>query len=146
MVARYETPTLYLNRKDPSTAMAIARRFIACSTHLLPFVLLATTSDAAAPQTALPSREPSRLSSSAIVARDGVRLALQQMGSGKPVVFIHGWMLGAEIWEYQTNFISRNGYRAIAYDQRGCGDSEKPGSGYDVDSQSEDLNDWLTAL
>jgi non-heme chloroperoxidase len=126
--------------------MAVRRSLPARSPRVLPFLLLAATLTAAAPQSAPASQKPSRVSSSTIATRDGVRLAFQDLGSGPPVVFVHGWLLGAEVWEYQTNFIGRNGYRAIAYDQRGCGDSEKPGDGYDVDSLSEDLNDVLTAL
>jgi non-heme chloroperoxidase len=103
------------------------------------FVPVVQTSPSAA-------RPPARTSATTLATRDGVRIAFQDLGSGPAVVFVHGWMLGAEAWEYQTNFISRNGYRAISYDQRGCGESEKPGFGYDVDSLSEDLSDVLTAL
>jgi non-heme chloroperoxidase len=125
--------------------MTISRTFLSGSPRVLPFLLLAT-SIAATPQSVPASQKPSRVSSSTVATRDGVRLAFQEVGSGAPVVFVHGWLLGADIWEYQTNFIGRNGYRAIAFDQRGCGDSEKPGSGYDADTLSEDLNDVLTAL
>jgi non-heme chloroperoxidase len=114
--------------------------------RVLLLALSGATFAAAAQRPETPLREPSRISSSTLVTRDGVRLSFEDMGSGPPVVFVHGWLLGAEVWEYQTNFVSRNGYRTIAYDQRGCGDSEKPGNGYDVDALADDLNDVLTAL
>jgi non-heme chloroperoxidase len=127
--------------------MTITRTLLAGSPPVLSILLLGTTLTAAGPPQTVPaSHEPARVSSSTLVTRQGVRLAFQETGSGPPVVFVHGWLLGAEVWEYQTNFVGRNGYRAIAYDQRGCGDSDKPGDGYDVDSLSDDLNDVLTAL
>jgi peroxiredoxin len=30
----------------------------------------------------------------------------QEYGTGKPVIFIHGWPLNHEMWEYQLNELS----------------------------------------
>jgi non-heme chloroperoxidase len=74
-----------------------------------------------------------------VVARDGTRLFYYDWGTGAPVVFIHAWALGADVWEYQTSALSGQGLRCIAYDQRGCGQSGKPSRGYDMDTLADDL-------
>ena len=68
------------------------------------------------------------------------------VGSGKPVVLIHGWPLSHRMWEAQINALVDAGYRCIAYDRRGFGDSGKPAGGYDYDTFASDLNDLMTSL
>lgn len=67
-------------------------------------------------------------------------------GRGRPVVFIHGWGVGGDMWEYQTTPLSDAGLRCIAYDRRGCGRSSQPGSGYDFDTLADDLATLLDRL
>ena len=57
---------------------------------------------------------------------DGVSLFYKDWGSGEPVVFIHGWPLNADMWEYQMTPLAREGLRCIAYDRRGFGRSDQP--------------------
>ena len=68
------------------------------------------------------------------------------LGSGQPVVLIHGWPLSHRMWESQITALTDGGYRCIAYDRRGFGDSGKPTGGYDYDSFASDLNDLMTQL
>lgn len=68
------------------------------------------------------------------------------VGAGAPVVLIHGWPLSHTMWESQINALVDAGYRCIAYDRRGFGDSGKPSGGYDYDTFASDLNDLITAL
>ena len=68
------------------------------------------------------------------------------LGSGQPVMLIHGWPLSHRMWESQIAALTDAGYRCIAYDRRGFGDSGKPAGGYDYDSFSSDLNDLMTQL
>ncbi|MBE8971119.1 alpha/beta hydrolase [Nostocales cyanobacterium LEGE 12452] len=76
---------------------------------------------------------------SLIETQDGTILFFQDWGAGKPVVFIHGWGVGADMWEYQMTALSSQGLRCIAYDRRGCGRSSQPGDGYDFDTFADDL-------
>lgn len=68
------------------------------------------------------------------------------LGKGQPVVLIHGWPLSHRMWESQISALTDAGYRCIAYDRRGFGDSGKPTGGYDYDSFASDLNDLVTQL
>ena len=75
-----------------------------------------------------------------------VRLRYQEYGSGKPVVFIHGWPLTGDMFEYQMEPLSREGLRCIAYDRRGFGHSSKVGNSYNYDTLADDLNAVITEL
>ncbi len=81
--------------------------------------------------------------------QDGLRLFYNDWStsqSGKPVVFIHGWPVNADMWEYQTTALTRAGMRCIAYDRRGFGRSDQPASGYDYDHFADDLKALLDHL
>lgn len=67
-------------------------------------------------------------------------------GSGRPVVLIHGWPLSGESFSEQIPALSAAGYRVVTYDRRGFGRSDKPKSGYDYDTLTEDLRSLLEAL
>lgn len=80
------------------------------------------------------------------ITRDGTEIYFKDWGRGQPVVFVHGWPLDADMWEYQMNFLAENGYRAIAYDRRGFGRSSQPWDGYDYDTFADDLDELLQKL
>lgn len=75
-----------------------------------------------------------------------VKINYQDLGTGRPVVFIHGWPLSLEMWEYQVTELTKHGIRCIAYDRRGFGMSDKPYDGYDYDTLADDLRGLLEAL
>src|SRR3712207_7685900 len=62
-----------------------------------------------------------------IETSDRTSLFYKDWGTGKPVLFLHGWCLGANMWEYQMTLLADRGLRCIAYDVRGCGRSDQPG-------------------
>ena len=67
-------------------------------------------------------------------------------GEGRPVVLIHGWPLSAEAWAAQVPALRDAGYRAIAYDRRGFGRSDKAADGYEYDTLASDLDHLMTEL
>ncbi|HET6693504.1 MAG TPA: alpha/beta fold hydrolase, partial [Pedococcus sp.] len=46
-------------------------------------------------------------------------------GEGRPVVLIHGWPLSGASWSDLAPTLQEAGYRVIAYDRRGFGQSGK---------------------
>lgn len=86
------------------------------------------------------------IKTSADLAGEEINLFYQDWGTGQPVVFIHGWPLSHEMWEYQLVELPKYGFRCIAYDRRGFGKSDKPWSGYDYDTLASDLNSLLEKL
>jgi pimeloyl-ACP methyl ester carboxylesterase len=70
---------------------------------------------------------------------DGTRLAYEDYGAGVPMVFVSGWVLNADMWEYQVPFFVERGFRCVLLDRRGHGRSDRPSSGYDVNTRADDL-------
>lgn len=60
-------------------------------------------------------------------------------GEGRPVFLIHGWPLSGHSWKPQKPVLEDAGYRVIAIDRRGFGDSDKPDEGYDYDTMAGDV-------
>ncbi len=75
-----------------------------------------------------------------------IELFYEDLGTGQPVVLIHGFPLNGHSWEKQTTALIDAGYRVIAYDRRGFGASSQPSSGYDYDTFAEDLDKLMTEL
>lgn len=70
----------------------------------------------------------------------------EDLGSGQPVVLIHGFPLSGRSWEKQTLALLDAGYRVITYDRRGFGESSQPSTGYDYDTFAADLHKLMTEL
>ncbi len=75
-----------------------------------------------------------------------IHLYYEDHGAGEPVVLIHGWPLSLRSWENQVPVLVEAGYRVIAYDRRGFGESSQPWNGYDYDTFAQDLDRLLTHL
>jgi non-heme chloroperoxidase len=73
-----------------------------------------------------------------ITTAPNVQLHVEDWGQGQPLVFLHGWPLSHEMFEYQINQLG-NDYRCIMIDRRGFGQSDKPWTGYDYDTLADDL-------
>ena len=78
--------------------------------------------------------------------RDGTEIYFNDIGTGTPVVLIHGWPLSGDMWEHQAGFLVENGYRVITYDRRGFGKSSHPFGGHDYDTLADDLADLMDEL
>ena len=81
-----------------------------------------------------------------ITTQDGTRIFYKDWGTGKPVVFSHGWPLNADAWDAQMLFLVQKGFRVIAHDRRGHGRSDQPSQGNNMDTYADDLAALLNAL
>ena len=81
-----------------------------------------------------------------LTTSDGTQIYYKDWGSGRPVVFSHGWPLSADAWEAQMLYLGERGFRAIAHDRRGHGRSSQPWSGNDMDTYADDLAALINAL
>lgn len=78
-------------------------------------------------------------------AANAVDLNYIESGNGAhSVVFAHGLLLDHQMFEAQRHALEGR-YRVIAYDHRGQGESAPAGSGYDMDSLTEDAVDLIRA-
>lgn len=71
-----------------------------------------------------------------IEASAGVNLHYQEAGSGRPVVFLHGWAMSGRVWRFQQELQDSN--RLVFLDQRGHGQSA-PAASYTIDDYADDL-------
>jgi len=81
-----------------------------------------------------------------ISTRDGTELFCHSWGEGRPVVFASAWMLNSQAWQYQMAPLSEAGFRCVAFDRRGHGRSSDPGTGFDLDTLSNDLAAVINTL
>ena len=79
-------------------------------------------------------------------SQPSVELCYDDQGAGQPIVMIHCWPLSHQVWARQTAALTAAGFRCIAYDRRGFGDSGKPEMGYDYDTFAADLHALIVAL
>ncbi|MBC7734567.1 MAG: alpha/beta fold hydrolase [Bacteriovorax sp.] len=84
--------------------------------------------------------------SNTITTKDGTQIYYKDWGTGRPVVFSHGWPLTADAWEGQMVYLGERGFRAIAHDRRGHGRSGQPWNGNDMDTYADDLATLIETL
>jgi YbgC/YbaW family acyl-CoA thioester hydrolase len=75
---------------------------------------------------------------------NGVNLAVEVRGTGPAVLFVHGYPLNRTIWREQVSAL--DGFRRIAPDLRGMGQSDAPDLGYSMSIYAADLAALLDTL
>jgi len=78
-------------------------------------------------------------------ASDGVTLHYLDAGQGRPIVFVPGWTMAAEIWEPQLRAFSSR-FRTIALDPRSQGASDTTGEGLYLGRRGRDIGELLDHL
>lgn len=78
--------------------------------------------------------------------KENIRLAYDEAGSGQAVLLIHGYPLNRQMWKPQIEALSTAGFRAIAPDLRGFGDSPCGDSPGTMDAMADDLIHLLDQL
>ncbi|MEU1785038.1 alpha/beta hydrolase [Streptomyces sparsogenes] len=81
-----------------------------------------------------------------VTTGDGAEIFYKDWGSGRPVMFHHGWPLSSDDWDAQLLFLLQRGYRVIAHDRRGHGRSVPVGHGHDMDHYAADAAAVVTHL
>jgi pimeloyl-ACP methyl ester carboxylesterase len=80
-----------------------------------------------------------------ITTNDGVRIYYEDVGTGKPLLFIGGWTMSTPWWRKQVSALSSE-YRTIAVDMRGYGQSDKPAKGHRIARYAKDVYNLINAL
>jgi epoxide hydrolase A/B len=82
------------------------------------------------------------------IATNGIELHVAEQGEGRPVVLCHGFPELWYSWRHQLPALAEAGWRAIAPDMRGYGESSRPSDveAYDVLTLCDDLVGLLDAL
>ncbi len=77
---------------------------------------------------------------------NGITLAYDDAGDGPSLLFIHGFPLCRKMWRPQMNKLPVAGYRVIAPDLRGFGESEVPEGPYSMEIFADDMVGLLDHL
>ena len=64
---------------------------------------------------------------------------------GRQILMLHGLASNARIWDLLAPILAKN-FSVIAVDQRGHGKSDKPDTGYDFDTVTNDVVGFINAL
>src|SRR6476619_3027353 len=82
-----------------------------------------------------------------ITTDDGVRLHVEDVGAGAPIVFVHEWAGDAWSYEPQIRHFSRS-HRCVAYNARGYPPSDVPAEvdRYSQERARDDIRDVLDGL
>lgn len=81
-----------------------------------------------------------------IVVDDGTALGYRELGSGPPVVLVHGWPTSSHLWRNVMPVLAEHS-RVLAPDLPGFGASDKPAdAAYDFEFFEAALDGFLTAL
>jgi pimeloyl-ACP methyl ester carboxylesterase len=76
---------------------------------------------------------------------DGTRLAYLDVGTGRPIVLLHGWSSSLNWFREQIPALSDR-FRILALDFRGHGDSEKTASGHTMEQYARDVRDFVAGV
>lgn len=61
-----------------------------------------------------------------IITANGIKLNIEVTGSGPPVLLLHGYPDSLHLWDDVAPYLVSAGYKVIAFDQRGFGNSDAP--------------------
>jgi len=83
-----------------------------------------------------------------MIESNGIKMRVAEEGTGPAVLLVHGWPESWYSWRHQVKGLAESGFRVIAPDMRGYGDTDSPASSteYRVDTLVEDLIGILDAL
>jgi soluble epoxide hydrolase/lipid-phosphate phosphatase len=82
------------------------------------------------------------------IATNGIELSVHEAGAGTPVLLLHGFPELAYSWRNQIGPVADAGFRVIAPDMRGFGNSDAPADSqtYSVKNIVADITGLLDAL
>ncbi|MGH9024556.1 MAG: alpha/beta fold hydrolase [Acidimicrobiia bacterium] len=75
-----------------------------------------------------------------------IHIAIRGDVKNPPIVFLHGVTINSHVWVKQFETLPDHGFRTIAIDSRGHGDSQCGTSGFSIANLAQDLHDALDAI
>ena len=81
------------------------------------------------------------------IENDGIRLCVERHGRGPHrVLFAHGWISSRRMWYDVVKLLSPEKYTLDLLDFRGCGLSDRPAHGHDLEGYASDLRSALSQM
>ncbi len=76
---------------------------------------------------------------------DGLRIAFERVGEGRPLVLLHGTLCDARLWRGQLDELADQ-FTVIAWDAPGCGRSSDPPESFRLPDYADCLDAFLAAV
>ncbi len=82
------------------------------------------------------------------IETNGIAMRIAEQGTGPLVVLLHGWPESWYSWRHQIPALAQAGYRAVAPDMRGYGETDAPPevTDYQITTIAKDITGLLDAL
>ncbi len=82
------------------------------------------------------------------IESNGITMRIAEQGTGPLVVLLHGWPESWYSWRHQIPVLASAGYRVVAPDMRGYGETDAPPnvSDYEITKIAKDITGILDAL
>jgi pimeloyl-ACP methyl ester carboxylesterase len=80
------------------------------------------------------------------VSANGIRFHIVEAGTGPLILLLHGFGQYWRSWRYQLPALAEAGFRAVAPDLRGYGDTDKTPRGYDAFTLADDVAGLVRCL
>ena len=81
------------------------------------------------------------------IENDGIRLCVERRGDGpRHVLFAHGWISSRRMWYDVLDRLDPRVFTMHALDFRGCGLSDRPANGHDLEGYASDLRAALASI
>ncbi len=81
------------------------------------------------------------------IENDGIQLCVERRGNGAHhVLFAHGWISSRRMWYGVAELLSPERYTLDLLDFRGCGLSDRPAHGHDLEGYASDLRAALEQI
>jgi non-heme chloroperoxidase len=79
-------------------------------------------------------------------SHDGGSIYVVEAGEGPPIVLSHGVTLSVRTWFHQLELLPKEGFRTIAFDHRGHGESVLGEAGHSLENLAADVRSVLLGL
>jgi len=80
------------------------------------------------------------------ISANGIRFHIAEAGTGPLILLLHGFAQYWWSWRHQLPALAAAGYRAVAPDLRGYGDTDRPPRGFDAVTLAADVAGLIRAL
>ena len=76
---------------------------------------------------------------------DGAKIYYEDLGEGRPVLLVHGWMCSSKFWQKNAPELAKK-FRVVAVDLRGHGNSSKILNGHTIRQYGRDIRQVIEHL
>src|SRR5215213_2221604 len=78
--------------------------------------------------------------------KSNMKFSFEEIGSGKPIVFIHAFPLSGKMWKSQAELLAKTGFRVILPDLPGFGENKQLSHRFSIEEMASQISQLLESL